>query len=127
MCIKINLLVGLAFSLTLFACKTDESEVFKDVISYNEAVLHKKVSNCIIEDFDASCGHKTESYLVGCEGSDDWYKWDKSTVHQGGVAVYTIPKDFDHYQCNPELNYKKRFKAHEKGPKGWEPNDYSDD
>jgi hypothetical protein len=120
-------LAALAISLTLYACKTDESEVFKDVISYNEAVLHKKVSNCTIQDNDASCGHKTESYIIECEGSEEWYKWDKSTVHQGGVAVYTIPKYFDSYQCNPGLNFKKQFRAHEKGPKGWEPNNYTEE
>jgi hypothetical protein len=122
-----TLFAALAITLTLYACKTDETEVFKDVISYNEAVLHKKVSNCIIQDNDASCAHKTESYIIECEGSDNWYKWDKSSDPQGGIAIYTIPKDFDHYQCNPELNYKKQFKAHKRGPTGWVPNSYSDD
>lgn len=119
-------LASLLVSIFFYSCSTDESEVFKDIISYNASVLNKAVSDCKIIDDHAGCANKTESYIIECAGSDYWYKWDYITGTENPIAVYTIPKNFKHYNCNPELDYKKEFKAHRKSSSGWVAEEYSD-
>ena len=126
MLFKKTMLACLALSFTFYSCETDQSEVFKDVISYNYYVLNQHVTNCTIIDKDASCAHKTESYIIECEGSDSWFKWETSSRSKYGVAVFTIPKNFSNYQCNPQLNYKKQFKGHDKCDTGWVAMEYSE-
>jgi hypothetical protein len=110
----------------MYSCRTDKSEVYKDIISYNEKVLNKTVTNCVIVDEDASCAHKSESYIVECEGCDAWYKWDVSSRTGSKVRVYTLPKNFDNYRCNPGLDYKKQFKGYVKQDSGWVAMEYTD-
>ncbi|MBO9202255.1 MULTISPECIES: hypothetical protein [Niastella] len=120
----------LLISIVICSCKTktSESNVINDVISYNASVLNKKISDCFIMDDNASCGNKTEAYIIECTGSENWFKWDRSNNIDGKtiITIYTIPNNFDNYHCNPELNYKKQFKAHKKTSQGWIPENYTD-
>jgi hypothetical protein len=122
-----KLFACLLISFFFCSCKTNQSDVINDVISYNKVVLNLDVSNCKIVENNASCANKSESYIIECSGSDNWYKWDKDYI--GGeevVSVYTIPKNFNNYRCNPLLDSKKQYKAHKKSGNSWTPKDYTD-
>lgn len=112
----------LFFVFCLISCssKTNSDIIFKDVEDYNFSVLKLKISQCAFIDSDASCANKSESYIISCKGSDFWYKWDKSVINgKKIVRVYTLPKGFTDYQCNPWLNTKSEFRAHHRKGENW--------